>query len=932
MSSSQFKPSYLNTATTDNRYTSLLGVKNKKDTKKRNAGARPDNNGPAKQRAKNRAAAISHAVAVKAEEVEKGIDAAATKSGHRSSSISSKVGSVISYQSSGNDSGGCCCGGDGGRGIPRLVTRIERLDKILTVSKALRRNSGRVNVEGTVVSVSPPYKLVVKAAWRCNECCFEECRHVFDLLQAPKKPKRCSACGSEELTGQHRYVNATSLLLQDDGISSSSNSSCDVRNARDQSPDPTEAGSSSPSPATLDVLDVIVSFEKEEEENKKKETSSWLKEGQRIKVIGHIHAIKLGGGSSGRFYPVVLARSVEHFQSDLIQITGADVSAFERFAGRAPLWGTEKSMLPSSVQEVTNRLARLFAPNIVGHDDKKLALLIAMVGAEAQPSNIGNGHDSNGSHCGSYQDGGGKDASATATTAAATTTATARRTWKIKKQGIKGRINVVMVGPPGTGKTRLAREAVKVIPNSMFVSRNTTTGRALAGIIERRRGDAQGYHHYYYSQYAAQYNHNHHHHQHTLKPGPVLLAQNAICAVNEFDKLSVSDQDYLLDAMDEDDNVTTINKYARLATVSSPATLIATANPRGRGSRSGSIHWIDRAVEGGVEGDEKRKVSLDAMPFEHRMLDRFDIWLVFKNQSEAEQLREFAYAKVAYDERHSSCPSGYYYSNDYTFLRKYLMFAKTIVPRVTDEAKSILVETFVRLKGAAPTVITTRTLETLFRVAKAFARLCLRDAAAAEIARHAANFITEMYDNFDLAAGRGGGQAGASIAEAVAENPQDVAHYETIAVIKEATSNNHYSDAGGNGGGGNHVGDAISNNGSGAGGCGDSAKENCSISIIEAVKIACTRNGQVRAYIGQDLNQNTNRKLRRLVERIREWDGDRIEVVQSKPMRVRWKGDKNVKGERCGDDDEKCGAREEEGEGEGGGVATGRGTTADAAA
>jgi DNA replicative helicase MCM subunit Mcm2 (Cdc46/Mcm family) len=499
---------------------------------------------------------------------------------------------------------------------------------------------------------------------------------------------------------------------------------------------------------------------------------------------------------------VVITGPLRYVSQIAVEITEEDVAAILKFAGKAPHEDTEKkTTLPQPVRQTVDSLARLFAPNFIGQDDKKVALLLAM--ASACDQSASHRSNSNGS-------GGGSDNSSTCSNST-------KENKRQRNPGRNGRISVMMIGPPGTSKTPLASEAAKVIPGSQIVSEKMT-GRALVGIAERKKGAGHGY---FFPPYTVP----------TL--GPMLAAQNAICVICNFDRLSLSDQDHFLDAMDADKDV--LSMRAGPVDMSSPAVLIATASPRCNGSRE-STRWTNKTA----------KVGLDDLPFDRRVLDNFDLWLIFKNQSDPEELRVFANAILANDQGDIQSSLA---SSNYAFLLKYLTYAKrTIVsPRITDEARSILVETWVSLKAAAPYAITEGTLDTLMRVARAFARLCLREVVDAEVARHTADYVVAMYASFDLA----------TFEVRPAEDPRDVAFRETMRVIIEE-------------------------------------KKGEKVTVLDAVKKAWENNAQVREYIGNDWNQNSNRKLRQLFRRIKEEGGDSMEVVHLKPLTVRWKGEQSA--------------------------------------
>jgi DNA replicative helicase MCM subunit Mcm2 (Cdc46/Mcm family) len=78
---------------------------------------------------------------------------------------------------------------------------------------------------------------------------------------------------------------------------------------------------------------------------------------------------------------------------------------------------------------------------------------------------------------------------------------------------IHGRIHVLLIGPPGLAKTKLSKEAIKVRRNSRYVSAKNSTGKSLTAMI-LKEGD-----------------------NYVLNLGPVPLAKNELCVVNEFDKM-----------------------------------------------------------------------------------------------------------------------------------------------------------------------------------------------------------------------------------------------------------------------------------------------------------------------------------------------------------------------------------------------------------
>jgi DNA replicative helicase MCM subunit Mcm2 (Cdc46/Mcm family) len=87
-----------------------------------------------------------------------------------------------------------------------------------------------------------------------------------------------------------------------------------------------------------------------------------------------------------------------------------------------------------------DRLVAMFAPNVIGYNDKKQGLLRSLVGGCAN-----NGNDN----------------------------------------GRRGRINTLLVGDPGTAKSLLAREATRITPNSRFVTAQNASDKSLVAIVDK---------------------------------------------------------------------------------------------------------------------------------------------------------------------------------------------------------------------------------------------------------------------------------------------------------------------------------------------------------------------------------------------------------------------------------------------------------------
>ncbi|MGA9934808.1 MAG: AAA family ATPase [Nitrososphaeraceae archaeon] len=306
---------------------------------------------------------------------------------------------------------------------------------------------------------------------------------------------------------------------------------------------------------------------------------------------------------------------------------------------------------------IIDKLVKMFAPHVIGYEFAKEALLFSA-------ASCGNDFQNNLSD--------------------------------VNKQRV--RINTFLVGDPGTAKSMLVREVTKIVPNSKYESAQNSTGKSLTAIVSKEVGDAS-----------------------VLRLGPVPLAKEAICGLNELGRMSFDDQAPLLDVMEE--GAFSINKYGMNARIRSPTVIIASANPT-------TQKWTNTNDDG--------KISLDDIPAVKPMIDRFDYVLIFITIRDPTEIREYAYKKSKLE---SSIIPNY---NE--FLIKYLKYAKRFEPKISDEAEVILNEYYISIAKMAGSA---RIRDTVYRTAKMISRLNLREIVSREDAIEACKFYNVILGGYD---------------------------------------------------------------------------------------------------------------------------------------------------------------------------------------
>lgn len=266
------------------------------------------------------------------------------------------------------------------------------------------------------------------------------------------------------------------------------------------------------------------------------------------------------------------------------------------------------------------------------------------------------------------------------------------------KHRLRGDINILMMGDPGTAKSQFLKYVEKTANRAVFTTGQGASAVGLTASVIKSPITREW----------------------TLEGGALVLADKGVCLIDEFDKMNDQDRTSIHEAMEQQS--ISVSKAGIVCTLQARCAVIAAANPRT--GRYNPAHSFQDNVE-----------------LTEPILSRFDVLCVVKDTVDADidsKLAEFVVTS------HMRSHPDYKRANggvvqetdpdiiDQVLLRKYIMYARdNVKPKLNHLDQDKLAKVYSALRkesiacGSIP--MTVRHVESMIRMAEARAKMHLRE-------------------------------------------------------------------------------------------------------------------------------------------------------------------------------------------------------------
>ncbi|XP_007050002.2 PREDICTED: DNA replication licensing factor MCM2 [Theobroma cacao] len=330
---------------------------------------------------------------------------------------------------------------------------------------------------------------------------------------------------------------------------------------------------------------------------------------------------------------------------------------------------------------IGEKIIKSIAPSIYGHEDIKTAIALAMFGG--QEKNVEGKHR------------------------------------------LRGDINVLLLGDPGTAKSQFLKYVEKTGQRAVYTTGKGASAVGLTAAVHKDPVTREW----------------------TLEGGALVLADKGICLIDEFDKMNDQDRVSIHEAMEQQS--ISISKAGIVTSLQARCSVIAAANPiGGRYDSSKTFSQNVELTDPIISRFDILCVVKDVVdPVIDEMLAKFVVDSHFRSQPKGANIDDKAFSESQEETEVSARPDEILPQE---LLRKYVTYAKlNVFPRFHDKDMAKLTKVYADLRKESSrgqgVPIAVRHIESMIRMSEAHARMHLRPHVTEEDVDMAIRVLLESF-------------------------------------------------------------------------------------------------------------------------------------------------------------------------------------------
>jgi len=337
----------------------------------------------------------------------------------------------------------------------------------------------------------------------------------------------------------------------------------------------------------------------------------------------------------------------------------------------------------SKDERIGERIIASIAPSVFGHDDIKRALALSLFGGVSKNPQ--------------------------------------------EKHKVRGDINVLLCGDPGTAKSQFLKYVQKIAPRAVFSTGQGASAVGLTAYVSR-------------SQLTKEW---------TLEAGALVLADKGVCLIDEFDKMNDQDRTSIHEAMEQ--QTISISKAGIVTSLQARCAVMAAANPIG-GRYDPSMTFSENVdlTEPILSRFDILCVVRDTVdPIADEHLARFVVASHMTSHPRADQ-SDFDNMKKTEETLSATSNLAGVEKIPQELLRKYILYAREkIHPKLHQMDQEKVAKMYSELRresmatGSIP--ITVRHIESMIRIAESHAKMHLREFVSEDDVNMAMRVMLESF-------------------------------------------------------------------------------------------------------------------------------------------------------------------------------------------